>query len=290
MVKLLKLIISKISTFVKDEWNFYGSFVIAYTLSLFLDWNMSKLQRANQFVALLMNIFILLTVIKKIVFPSKKKMKVEKIADMNKQAKNMDLGINPEMKINETVELAEHIMKGGKKIMKKLKDFFKVLWGNKITLSSTIITLYMATMVQVATYTDKLYNIAWFSNHAIVVKILSPIITSLCVFISLYGTYTKYGFEGLQALADKKLSKLSKEEKKELKDNILKLEKALDLATAKYNEAKEIVNNFALLKDTGYTLNSDETLKYNMANSSLTMLENTIAKLESELKETKDKL
>lgn len=290
MVKLLKLIISKISTFVKDEWNFYGSFVIAYTLSLFLDWNMSKLQRANQFVALLMNIFILLTVIKKIVFPSKKKMKVEKIADMNKQAKNMDLGINPETKINETVELAEHIMKGGKKIMKKLKDFFKVLWGNKVTLSSTIITLYMATMVQVATYTDKLYNIAWFSNHAIVVKILSPIITSLCVFISLYGTYTKYGFEGLQALADKKLSKLSKEEKKKLKDNISKLERALDLANAKYDEAKEIVNNFALLKDTGYTLNSDETLKYNMANSSLTMLENTIAKLESELKETKDKL
>ena len=124
MVKLLKLIISKISTFVKDEWNFYGSFFIAYALSLFLDWNMSKLQRANQFLALLMNIFILLTVIKKIVFPSKKKMKVEKIADMNKQAKNMDLGINPEMKINETVELAEHIMKGGKKIMKKLKDFF----------------------------------------------------------------------------------------------------------------------------------------------------------------------
>lgn len=290
MVKLLKLIISKISTFVKDEWNFYGSFFIAYALSLFLDWNMSKLQRANQFVALLMNIFILLTVIKKIVFPSKKKMKVEKIADMNKQAKNMDLGINPETKINETVELAEHIMKGGKKIMKKLKDFFKVLWGNKVTLSSTIITLYMATMVQVATYTDKLYNIAWLSNHAIVVKILSPIITSLCVFISLYGTYTKYGFEGLQTLADKKLSKLSKEEKKELKDNISKLEKALDLATAKYDEAKEIVNNFALLKDTGYTLNSDETLKYNMANSSLTMLENTIAKLESELKETKDKL
>lgn len=290
MVKLLKLIISKISTFVKDEWNFYGSFFIAYALSLFLDWNMSKLQRANQFVALLMNIFILLTVIKKIVFPSKKKLKVEKIADMNKPAKNMDLGINPEMKINETVELAEHIMKGGKKIMKKLKDFFKVLWGNKVTLSSTIITLYMATMVQVATYTDKLYNIAWFSNHAIVVKILSPIITSLCVFISLYGTYTKYGFEGLQALADKKLSKLSKEEKKELKGNISKLEKALELATAKYDEAKEIVNNFALLKDTGYTLNSDETLKYNMANSSLTMLENTIAKLESELKETKDKL
>ena len=290
MVKLLKLIISKISTFVKDEWNFYGSFFIAYALSLFLDWNMSKLQRANQFVALLMNIFILLTVIKKIVFPSKKKMKVEKIADMNKQAKNMDLGINPEMKINETVELAEHIMKGGKKIMKKLKDFFKVLWGNKVTLSSTIITLYMATMVQVATYTDKLYNVAWFSKHAIVVKILSPIITSLCVFISLYGTYTKYGFEGLQTLADKKLSKLSKEEKKELKDNISKLEKALDLATAKYDEAKEIVNNFALLKDTGYTLNSDETLKYNMANSSLTMLENTIAKLESELKVTKDKL
>ena len=290
MVKLLKLIISKISTFVKDEWNFYGSFFIAYALSLFLDWNMSKLQRANQFVALLMNIFILLTVIKKIVFPSKKKMKVEKIADMNKQAKNMDLGINPETKINETVELAEHIMKGGKKIMKKLKDFFKVLWGNKVTLSSTIITLYMATMVQVATYTDKLYNIAWFSNHAIVVKILSPIITSLCVFISLYGTYTKYGFEGLQALADKKLSKLSKEEKKKLKDNISKLERALDLANAKYDEAKEIVNNFALLKDTGYTLNSDETLKYNMANSSLTMLENTIAKLESELKETKDKL
>nr|DAG18773.1 MAG TPA: hypothetical protein [Caudoviricetes sp.] len=290
MVKLLKLIISKISTFVKDEWNFYGSFFIAYALSLFLDWNMSKLQRANQFVALLMNIFILLTVIKKIVFPSKKKMKVEKIADMNKQAKNMDLGINPEMKINETVELAEHIMKGGKKIMKKLKDFFKVLWGNKVTLSSTIITLYMATMVQVATYTDKLYNVAWFSKHAIVVKILSPIITSLCVFISLYGTYTKYGFEGLQALSDKKLSKLSKEEKKELKDNISKLEKALDLATAKYDEAKEIVNNFALLKDTGYTLNSDETLKYNTANSSLTMLENTIAKLESELKETKDKL
>ena len=290
MVKLLKLIISKISTFVKDEWNFYGSFFIAYALSLFLDWNMSKLQRANQFVALLMNIFILLTVIKKIVFPSKKKMKVEKIADMNKQAKNMDLGINPEMKINETVELAEHIMTAGKNIRKKRKHYFKVLWGNKVTLSSTIITLYMATMVQVATYTDKLYNVAWFSKHAIVVKILSPIITSLCVFISLYGTYTKYGFEGLQTLADKKLSKLSKEEKKELKDNISKLEKALDLATAKYDEAKEIVNNFALLKDTGYTLNSDETLKYNMANSSLTMLENTIAKLESELKVTKDKL
>ena len=290
MVKVIKLIISKVSTFIKDEWNFYGSFIIAYAISMFLDWNMAQLQKANQFVALLMNVFILLTVIKKIFFPSKKKLKVEKIADMNKQAKNMELGINPEAKINESVEIAEHIMKGGRKFMKNLKNFLTLVWGNKVTLSNTINTLFMATMVQVTTYTDKLYNIAWFSNHEIVIKILSPVITAFCVFISLYSAYTKYGFEGLQALSDKKLSKLSKEEKKELKTSISKLDKALCLAKEKYDEAKGIVDNFSLLIETGYPLNSDESLKYNQANSSIKTLEDTIEKLEKELKDTKEKL
>lgn len=290
MVKVIKIIISKVSTFIKDEWNFYGSFIIAYVISMFLDWNMAQLQKANQFVALLMNVFILLTVIKKIFFPSKKKLKVEKIADMNRQAKNMELGINPEAKINDGVEVAEHIMKGGRKFMKKLKDFLKLVWGNKITLSSTIITLFMATMVQVSTYANKLYSIAWFSNHEIVIKIMSPVITSFCVFVSLYGTYTKYGFEGLQALSDKKLSKLSKEEKKELKASISKLDKALSLAKEKYDEAKGIVENFSLLVETGYPLSSDESAKYNQANSSIKTLESTIEKLEKELKDTKEKL
>lgn len=289
MIYFLKNIILKLATFIKDEWNVYGSLVIAYLISWFMEWNMNKMQTANQFIVLVMNLFILLTVIKRLVFPNKKH-KLDDIANVNKQFKTIDLSLDTEQKINETTEMAIHIMEGGNKLMKKLKDFFKLVWGNKVTLASTIYIVAIAIWTQVVTYTDKLYCINWFAEHEIIVKIASPILTALLTFVSLYGTYTRYGLEGLQTLADRKLSTLSKEEKKALKEQLSKLEKAYSVVKNKFEETQKVIDDFKLLIESGYTLNSNENSTYNMSITSLATLTNTIEKLEKEINEVKEKL
>lgn len=290
MICLIKNIILKLATFIKDEWNVYGSIIIAYGISWFMEWNMSRMQTANQFIVLVMNLFILLTVVKRLLFPSKKKHKFDNIASVNKQVKSIDLSLDTEQKIKETEEIAIHIMEGGNKLMKKLKDFFKLVWGNKVTLASTIYIVAIAIWTQVVTFTDKLYCIEWFANHEIVVKIASPILTAGLTFVSLYGTYTRYGLEGLQTLAERKLSTLSKEEKKLLKEQLTKLEKAYSVVKTKFDDTQKVIEDFKLLIENGYTLNSNENSTYNMSITSLATLTNTLEKLEKEINEVKEKL
>ena len=186
MIMMIKKIIIKVSTFIQDDWNIYGSLILSYFISQFLEWNVSQLMKVNQFLGVCLTIFVLLTIIKKQLFPRKKTNVIEKIVDTNKQVKTMNLGLETEKKIDETQVLIETTLKGGKKFMSKIKKFFKWLityWQQVVGLIGALI---YSTIVFYCLINDKLafiYDKLPDTNWQLAIKVGIGVISGLLVIL-----------------------------------------------------------------------------------------------------------
>lgn len=280
MVMMIKKIIIKVSTFIKDDWNIYGSLILSYFISQFLEWNVSQLMKVNQFLGVCLTIFVLLTIIKKQLFPKKKPNVIEKIVDTNKQVKTMNLGLETEKKIDETQVLIETTLKGGKKFMSKIKKFFKWLityWQQVIGLLGALIystiVFYCLINDKLAFIYDKLPNTNWQLAIKVGIGVISGLLVILIVRnqVKWVGVGSiKTAQEYLENLSNTLATSSSVDDKtrKTIKEYItnfkkrLKIEKpALIKAKEIYNEAVDKLNEFKQFEKLGLSYDSVEYQK-----------------------------
>lgn len=284
-MKKLKSALEKI----KGLWNIYGGIGFSTFVAWLTKWNKSEMDKWSSYLILMLTCISVLTFFKIVLF-KKKASAIDKVASTDKSVKTLKTAVDPARSGEEIGNAILFTINGGRKFMVKFKNFLKEIWGNKFTITNTIIVLFFATLSQVVTYTDYLYRISWFAENELVVKIASPIIAGIWVFIDLFTTYTKYGFESLQELADRKMSKLSKEEKARLKNNLKKFKDSLAIAEKKYAELVKAVSDFEALVSAGYVVTAQENEAYNTNKRQVTNIESTIQNLKARIDEINKEL
>ena len=293
MIKTLRVIFRK----TRELWNVYGGIALSTFIAWLTRWNKVQMDTWASYLILTLTCISVLTFLK-IVFTKTKKKKTNFIdkgaLQSQKSLKTLKTALDP-MQVGEEVGTAIiYTVKGGKKFVKKLGNFFKELWGNKFTISNTLIILFFATLSQVATFTEYLYRFTWFAEHEMIVKIASPIIAGVWVFIDLLTTYTKYGFESLEEIAkrkeEKKLATLSKEEKVRLKANLKNFKNSLDIAKEKKKELYTLISNYEALVGSGYAPSPIEREVYTSNQNQIVNIDNTIKNLENKIQEIEEKL
>ncbi len=292
MKKALKLFLKK----VKELWNVYGGIALSTFIAWLTRWSKIEMDKWTSYLILTLTCISVLTFFKIVFFKKKKKPNIiEKGAiQSQKSFKSLQTALNPQQVGEEVGNAIIYTVKGGRKLMKKVGNFFKELWYNKFTLSNTIIVLFMATLTQVATYTDYLYRFNWFAEHELVVKVASPIVAGIIVFIDLLTTYTKYGFESLEDIAkrkeQKKLAELSKQEKAKLKLKLKDLRDTLEVVKEKRKDLFKTIADMEKLINAGYNLSMRERDIYESDRNQVSNIENTISNLEKSIKEIEEQL
>lgn len=288
---------------IKKYWNVWGSTIISFVVAWFSDFTKSSMDVVTSFLSMFLVFFALFTVIK-INISNRQKTLVEKGVTSQRQLKLMQQAIDP---IAEGEELLETLVKTrnilkdtGRKVgekMKKFKEFFIWLWGNKVTLASTIGTLFVTACAQIAVYTDYLYQYEFFATNSILVKVLTSILGFAYVVIDLYTTYTKYGCESLTELSAKaekkvkeKSEQLTSKEKKEIKAKIDILNSAVCKTKTIYDKYLSVIKNYEVLKGTGYVASSEETIAYNNAKNHIEEYKVSLATLDKNIAVLKAKL
>nr|DAR54935.1 MAG TPA: hypothetical protein [Caudoviricetes sp.] len=144
----MKNIFEKIATFFKEYWNVYAPIIISTIFSWFTNWNANQMQILNQYFGTIITLCCMFTMLKFMFFPNKEKKGVEKLVSMQNSVKNMEMTTNVEEKVDETILLIQTSVKGGKKIMQKIKNFFKWCWTYKEQIigltGSLIYTIFVA--------------------------------------------------------------------------------------------------------------------------------------------------
>lgn len=278
---------------IKELWNVYGGILFSTLIAWLNNWNKLEMDKWSSYLILTLTCISVLTFFKIIYFKKKKPSPIDN-ATQPKATRMVKTALDPLSLGQDVGGAIIYTVKGGKKTMQKIKNFFKELWGNKFTITNTIVVLFMATLSQIATYTDYLYRFQWCADNKLLIQILSPIVAGIIVFIDLFTTYTKYGFESLKELADrkaqKKIDNMSKAEKKVLKDNLKDLQKTLKIVSDKRYELAKVIEKTDLLLGAGYNLNSNEKNEYDANKDQLTNIDNTIKNLETKIEEITSKL
>ena len=291
MIKILRVFIKK----TKELWNVYGGIAISTLIAWLSHWDKVEMDRWASYLILTLTCISVLTFFKIVFLKKKKANAVDKGAIISQKSfKTLKTAVDPMATGEEIGNAIIYTVKGGKSGMKKLGYFFKELWGNKFTLGNTIIVLFLATLSQVMTYTEYLYKIEWFAQNEIVIKIASPIIAGIWVFVDMFTTYTKCGFESLEEIAQRKLksasTKMTKEEKKKLKESLKKLRDNLSLVQAKYDALTKSVNDFETLISAGYSLDYNERNEYDNKKTQSLNLGATIEKMKKDIEEIEKQL
>ena len=289
-MRILKILWRK----TKEMWNVYGGIALSTGIAYLNNFDKTEMDKWGSFLLLSLACISVLTFFKIVFFKKKKNVADKGVSSSTKSIKTLETAVNP-LGIGEEIgQTIIYTVKGGKRFMQKIKNFFKELWGNKFTLGNTIILLFLATLSQVMTYTEYLYRINWFAEHELVVKIVSPIIAVIWVVIDLLTTYTKYGFESLEEIANRKLKKIngrmSKEEKQTLKANLKEYKRNLLVVEEKKKQLEEQVKDIEALIDSGYNLDFNERNQYDKDKTQITNLSGSIENLKAKIEEIENKL
>ena len=289
-MRIIKIFIRK----TKELWNVYGGIALSTLIAWLTHFDKLEMDKWASYLILCLTCISVLTFFKIVYFKRKKNTIDKATIQTNRSVKALTTAVNP-MSVGEEVgEAIIYTVKGGRKFVQKVKNFFKEIWGNKFTLGNTIIVLFLATLSQVMTYTEYLYRITWFAEHEIVVKIASPIVAIIWVFFDLLTTYTKYGFESLDEIATRKanakVGKMSKEEKQVLKDNLRKLKDSLTVVEKKKSQIQKFIDETETLVSSGYVLDFNERGEYDKNKTQIVNLESSLEDLKKRIKEIEEKL
>lgn len=286
---LFEKILNKISTFLKDYWNLYAPPIISTLIAWLVDWNAGQMQTINQYIGVTISLICVLTMFKFLIFPNKKKNIVEQAVSSQKSVRNMETGINPVGKIDETIVLIETGVKGGKKTMEKIKKFFKWIWYYKEQLIGLIEPLLYATLVVYMYICDKFGFILNYLPDTMAVKISVKVIFGVLSAVFIFYTIrnqVKWVGVGSVATATEYLNKiiekitsgstLSDKTKTKIKEILKQLSKSLKNAEVElekckiaYNKAVDEVNVFEDFRKNGLSYDNDEY------NKSLTKVQET---------------
>lgn len=241
---------------IKKYWDLFSGTILGLMLSAFVSFKIEKIQLIYSVIILVLLCIGLFKVVKNSVTKSmkRKKIMIDRIVENQKPMKAIIMAQNPTKQGEELAEVLIDTMKGGKIIMKKIKDVF--IWIGKYyqQLIGLIGALGYAVLVTIMLIYDKFgfilnrlpQTFAWQLGSKIAIGALSTIAVIFSVrnqvkWVGLgsLDTARKY----LEELANSNSKKLSPTAKSSLKKALKTCKKTLadykkDLETKQHNKTK----------------------------------------------------
>lgn len=280
----------------KKYWDILGGTAMGLGLSFATQWQLSKMQLAYTTIILILVSIGLLKVIKSS-FNSKGL--IGKMVEHQSPVRAIKIAQNPTQEGEELGELVIETMKGGKKTMTKIKNFFKRVWGNKFTLINITINLLCVAVADYLVFSEYLLRFNFFTENQIAFKIGVPVLSALYLVLDIFTTVSKYGWENLDELkaksqkkATEKASKLSKEQKAIIKNQIKVVENGIATLENELNDALDIIKNFEILQSLNgvITISADKHSMYHNAIGNKPILEAQISEYKLQLSQLKEAL
>lgn len=219
------------------------------------------------------------------------------IKELKSNRKNKKALINAKAK--STIDLASdpvgqakkivNYKKGIDKIMKKVKEFFKWLWYNKLEIGDILFTLLMAFGINYALFNEYIYSRFSVLESQKWIKWLGLLATLIYTFIDVWATISRLGINSLEeidelieAKNEKKLKQLPTSTKKLVKEKLSTFENELISNKRKLKDVeKAIVDLESILK---LNIGSQEDMtKYTALQNEKSYLDNAIANIEQEI-------
>ena len=292
MKRLLKEII--------DLWNVYGGLAIATAIGFILNFEKIKMDKVTSFLLLLLALCGTLTLLKTKVFHAKPKVIDKALMSTTPTTKVVDLTIQENDIVSERVikEKIKRIERKWKIMFKKIGNFFKWIWGNKVTLTTILANLIIVAGANYVVFAEFLAQYEWFVTHQLAFKIIVPSLSGLYTVLSVYATINKRGCESLKELAEisdakkqEKLAQLTKEQKAVIKNAICETQELIAKAKEKKASFDKIISNFQVLSNIGgYVVPQEKKVEYNNAVTGYATLEAELKHLENELTNLKNSL
>ena len=299
IIKFFKSLVKEL----KDLWNVYGGILLSTLIAWWSKWSKSTIDVWTSYLTLSITCIGLLTFFKIVIFNNNKKGKVDGLA-MSKTAKTVRTAIDPLQPGREIGEAIIYTAKGGQRIMGKLKNLIKWLWGNKLTLTSIISNLVVSAFAQFIMYSDTLKDVAFFQEHDLIFKIVVGVLCALWLADNIFCVVTKYGLENLKELKAKseekkqeQLNKLTKEQKQALKQTLGGYKTAYNDVIGKINgvlddikKFEKIVSDFKLFESLKLDVTVEQINDYNNAKEQIAVLNNQKQALEGQKQDLEAKM
>ena len=264
-------------------WNIYGGIMVSALLAWLYNFNVSYMERTTSFIIMSLTFCSVLTILKRGLKTSKNKnsktRKLDKATLVQPRVKAIDTAVNTEQAVQELSDkiiITTTILERTIEFMKdKIKNFFKRVWGNKATIINIVANLFVVAVADYLVLADYLLRFEFVAQNELLFKILVPILGFIYLFLDIYTTVSKYGWENLNELnvkfEQKKLekeSRLTKEQKAVLKETRDGVKKQLAEAENKLANAETIIKQVELLRSIGgVPITDDKIRSYQQATS-----------------------
>lgn len=281
---------------IKKYWDILGGTVMGLALSLIAKWQIEKMQLIYTTIILILVCIGFLKVIKS---SYTNRNILDKVVNHQSPVRAIKFAKNPTQEGEELGELMIETMKGSKKTMTKIKNFFKKVWGNKFTILNITVNLLAVAVIDYLVFSEYLMRFNFFVENQMAFKIGIPVLSVMYLSLDIFTTVSKYGWENLVELQEKasqkalqKASKLSSEQKAIIKKNIKDVKSAIATAENELLKIADVIKNFEILQSLNglVTISPDNITMYNNAISKKPSLEANLSHLKLELSQLEEAL
>lgn len=222
---------------------------------------------------------------------------IDLVVNQQKPLKAIELSQNPTQGGEELGEIFLETMKGGKKKMEKIKNFFKRVWGNKFTITSILFNLFCVSVCEFLYFADYFFRFGWVNENQTWLNYVLPIVGIAYIVLNTFTTITKYGWENLGELQEKsykkaleKASQLTKEQKAIVKGQMKEVKEQLSNVGIDLTKTNTIIEAYETLRDLGIALSDEKVSAYNLAVAKKPELDLAYTQLTSQLETLLSKL
>lgn len=289
---------------IKKYWIVFSGMLFGLVSSMLAQWNNAKIQLIYSTIILILTYIGLL----KTFFQKEKKsnaeLLIDKFVDSQKPIKAIEISENPTKNGEELGKIVIEQLKGGKKMLKKIKSIFKWIWLYKEQLIGVLGTALAVAVVVYAYIFDKFgWLLQYFPQTLgweIAIKIIVGLLTIFFVSYILRNQIKKVGMGGLQYAEDylkevgKKLNgSLSETSQKFVSDKIAKLNEEKRVLVGEY---EQVLKAFNLLVQEIKSMeeliryNVGDTQAYQLKQQELAQVQTEVAKYEQEIAKVDQKI
>lgn len=289
---------------IKKYWIIFSGMLFGLVSSMLAQWNNAKIQLIYSTIILILTYIGLL----KTFFQKEKKsnaeLLIDKFVDSQKPIKAIEISENPTKNGEELGKIVIEQLKGGKKMLKKIKSIFKWIWLYKEQLIGVLGTALAVAVVVYAYIFDKFgWLLQYFPQTLgweIAIKIIVGLLTIFFVSYILRNQIKKVGMGGLQYAEDylkevgKKLNgSLSETSQKFVSDKIAKLNEEKRVLVGEY---EQVLKAFNLLVQEIKSMeeliryNVGDTQAYQLKQQELAQVQTEVTKYEQEIAKVDQKI
>lgn len=276
----------KIWDILKEHWNLYSPFILSSIASWLVDWNANQMVTINQWIGITLSLMALLTMIKFIIYPKKRKNAVEKLVSTQKVVKNAEMIINQEENEKEKIKIGGIIMK----VLKWIKSYWQQLLG----LSGALVYCFFAIFLAVKQHLEPIISLLPQSREWVIIVYIGYGLATILVGYYLFRNQIKWvGLGSIQKATDYINNKgqeiagtLNNANRKKFKSMLNSTKKALKVAknnlstiTTSYNSVVKQLETQNQFIETLFNVGAEQTTisEAQIRKSEITSSLNTIA-------------